>query len=233
MWCSYATTIARYGCSCCSRSWKSASTPSHGCEAIMRHSSSLSMSGLLRTSSGTRDFPRSWNSAAMPRSYSCNARQPEPATERHREDAHVHRVRERVVVVIADRREPDQRRLLIQDLVDDSLHDSLDLLDVRALSEPHRVDHVARDGDTLRVRALCGLLRLSEIRLVLGRRARHRNTNVVISVCRSRSTSSSNRSSGSPPPVARNDRSTVQSRGVTVPDDAHRPDAGCAIRREQ
>ena len=58
--------------------------------------------------------------------------QPEPLAERHGEDADVDAVRERVLVVVANRREPDERRLLVQDLIDDPLHDALDLLDVRA-----------------------------------------------------------------------------------------------------
>src|SRR2546430_12379304 len=43
---------------------------------MMRHSSSDRPPCLLSTSSGTRDFPTSWNSAAMPRSYSCSLLKP-------------------------------------------------------------------------------------------------------------------------------------------------------------
>ena len=68
--------MARYGSSCCPRIWKSASTPSHGCAASHRQSSSLSPSTLLSTDRGTRDFPMSWKSAASPRSYSCNLLSP-------------------------------------------------------------------------------------------------------------------------------------------------------------
>ena len=57
---------------------------------------------------------------------------PEPPAERDGEDADVHAVGERVFVVVADRRQADERRLLVQDLIDDALHHALDLLDVRA-----------------------------------------------------------------------------------------------------
>ena len=43
---------------------------------MMRHSSSLRPPCLFSTSRGTRDFPTSWNSAAMPRSYSCSFEKP-------------------------------------------------------------------------------------------------------------------------------------------------------------
>src|SRR4051812_36420951 len=90
--------------------------------------------------------------------------QTETLAERDREDADVDAVRERVLVVIANRRQTDQRRLLREDLVDDALHDALDLLDVRAALHAHRSHQVARRRDGLRVRALRPLLRLFGIR---------------------------------------------------------------------
>ena len=97
----------------------------------------------------------------------------ETAAERDREDAHVHRVRERVFVVVADRRQTDERGLLVQHLIHDSLHHSLDLSDVRRLADAHRVDDVLGDGNGLRVGAVGrGLRFLVElpVGLRLGRR---------------------------------------------------------------
>ena len=87
--------------------------------------------------------------------------EPESPAERDGEDADVHAVRERVLVVVADRRQADQRRLLVEDLVDDALHHALDLLDVRASAHADRVDDVLRHRHRLGVRPLRRFLRRS------------------------------------------------------------------------
>src|SRR5205823_1714568 len=81
-------------------------------------------------------------------------RQTEAFPERDREDADVDAVRERVLVVIADRRETDERRLLVQDLIADPLHDALVLLVVRAPADTDGRHEVACRGDRLLVRPL-------------------------------------------------------------------------------
>ncbi len=53
-------------------------------------------------------------------------------SERDCEDAHVHRVRVRVLIVLAQRGESDQRRFFGQHLVDYGLHRALDLPRARA-----------------------------------------------------------------------------------------------------
>ena len=74
--------------------------------------------------------------------------------ERDGEDAHVHRVGERVFVVVANRRETDERGLIVEDLVHDELHRALDPLHAARASEPHPGHHVLRDGHALRVHPL-------------------------------------------------------------------------------
>ena len=82
----------------------------------------------------------------------------ESATERNGEDAHVDRVRERVLIVIADCGEADERSLFVQNLIDDPLYHALDLSDVRGLADANRIDDVLGDGDRLGVRTIGGRL---------------------------------------------------------------------------
>ena len=55
-----------------------------------------------------------------------------------REDADVDRVGERVLVVVADGGQPDQRGLVVEDLVDDQLDRALDPLDAGGAAQPRR-----------------------------------------------------------------------------------------------
>src|ERR1051325_2494544 len=86
-------------------------------------------------------------------------RETEALSERNRENANVHTVGKRVLVIVANRRESEERHFIVQDLIDDRLHDTLDLLDARTLPHPHRRHQVLRDGDGLGVRPLRALLR--------------------------------------------------------------------------
>ena len=95
-----------------------------------------------------------------------NLAEPKSLAQRHREDADVDAMRERVLVVIADGRETDQRGFLIEYLIDDALHDPFDLLDVRAAPEPHRRHQILRHGDGLGIRLLRHFLRLLAVLLV-------------------------------------------------------------------
>ena len=63
--------------------------------------------------------------------------EPQLLAECDGEDAHVHRVGERVFVVVANRRETDERGLIVEDLVHDELHRALDPLHATRASEPH------------------------------------------------------------------------------------------------
>src|SRR6266513_1713995 len=82
----------------------------------------------------------------------------ELAAQGYREDAHVHRVGERVLVVIAQRREADERRLVVEHLVHDRLDRPLHLLHVRGAAHPDGVDDLLGDGHRAGVGALGGLL---------------------------------------------------------------------------
>jgi hypothetical protein len=103
------------------------------------------------------------------------AREAETAAERNRENADVHGVRERVVVVVADGGETHERGFVGENLVDDSLHHAFDLLDVRPLPHAHRIHHVFRRGNGLREGALGRLLRLDANFLVVLRLDRRRH----------------------------------------------------------
>src|SRR6266849_1653568 len=69
-------------------------------------------------------------------------------------------MRERVFVVVADRGEANERRLLVQNLIDDPLHHTLDLPDVGGLADPDRVDDVLGDGNRLGIGTIGGRLGL-------------------------------------------------------------------------
>src|SRR5437773_12461348 len=113
---------------------------------MMRHSSSERPPCLLSTSSGTRDLPTSWNSAAMPRSYSCSLVRPS-LRPRATEKMQTFTECECVFVVVAQRGEPHERRLVVQHLVDDCLHGALDLLHVGRAPQPDAVDDLLRHRD--------------------------------------------------------------------------------------
>ena len=85
-------------------------------------------------------------------------RHAEAAAKRDRKDANVDRMGERVFVVVADRGQADERRLLVQNLVDDALHHSLDFADVGRLADSDRVDDILRHRHRLRVGAIGGCL---------------------------------------------------------------------------
>src|SRR3989454_25900 len=80
------------------------------------------------------------------------------ASQRDREDAHVDRVGERVFVVVAQRGQPYQGRLVIEHLVHDRLHRALHLLHVRGASHANAVDDLFRHRDRARIGALRGFL---------------------------------------------------------------------------
>src|SRR6185436_1289301 len=92
----------------------------------------------------------------------------ESPAERDGKDADVDRVRECVFVVVADRRQSDERCLFVQYLVDDSLHHALDLPDVRRLADPDGIDHVLRHRYRLRVSTIGSSLRFLVELLVAG-----------------------------------------------------------------
>ena len=160
MWCSCATIIARYGSSCAPRTWNSASTPSHGCAAIIPPLVVGEAARLVQHVDAARATCRCRGTAPpCPRSYSCSLLKPEALAQRDGEDADVHAVGERVFVVVANRRQADERRLLVQDLVDDALHHALDLLDVRAARPCAPSSSGPSCRHRLRVRPLGALLR--------------------------------------------------------------------------
>src|SRR3954468_20494427 len=69
-------------------------------------------------------------------------------------------MREGVLVVVSNRRETDERGLFVQNLIDDALHDALDLSDVRRLANADGIDDVLRHRYGLRIGAVCSSLRL-------------------------------------------------------------------------
>src|SRR2546423_3864331 len=69
-------------------------------------------------------------------------------------------MREGVLIVVADCRQSDQRGLLVQHLIDDSLHHSLDFADVGRLANADRVDDVLGDRYRLGIGAIGSSLRL-------------------------------------------------------------------------
>jgi hypothetical protein len=71
----------------------------------------------------------------------------ESLADRDTQDADVHRVRKRVLVIIAKGREADQRYFILQHLVDDALHGALHLLGACGPPKPDTVDHILGDGD--------------------------------------------------------------------------------------
>ena len=74
-----------------------------------------SLSGLFRISFGVFTLPMSCISAASPNSRSSAPSIPSAARLAHGEDRHVHHVRERVVVVVLQRGEREQRRSVLRD----------------------------------------------------------------------------------------------------------------------
>src|SRR5438552_4229905 len=74
------------------------------------------------------------------------------------EDAHVHGVRERVLVVVAQRGEPHQRRLVVQYLIYARLAGSLDHADVGGAPQADAVDDLFRHRHRAGVGPLRGLL---------------------------------------------------------------------------
>ena len=65
---------------------------------------------------------------------------------------------ERVFVVIAERGQADERRFVIEHLIDDRLHGALHLLHVRGAAHANAVDDFLRHGDRPRVRPFRRLL---------------------------------------------------------------------------
>ena len=88
-----------------------------------RTPSSVSLSGLLRISVGVRTLPMSCISAARPNSRSSAPSMPSAARLRHRQNRHVHHVRERVVVVVLERGQRDQRRPVLRDRLGERVHE--------------------------------------------------------------------------------------------------------------
>ena len=159
--------------------------------------------------------------------------QPESLAERDGEDADVDAVRERVLVVVANRRQADERRLFVEDLIDDALHDALDLLDVRAAAHAHGRHQVARRGDRLRVRALRALLRLLAIAdpcSVGGASVNAVHAGARELLRQLRPVAPSDRPS---PAACSSDRKTSQSFGATPAPTVTRPDAARAKERQQ
>ena len=89
--------------------------------------------------------------------------EPQLLAQRHGEDADVHRVGERVLVVVPDGGEADDRGLVVEHLVHDELHRALHPLDAGGPPHPDAGDHFLGDRHALRIhplRRLLGLLRL-------------------------------------------------------------------------
>src|SRR2546427_1109713 len=80
------------------------------------------------------------------------------ASQRDREDPDVDRMGERVLVVAAQRGQPDQGRLVIEHLVRDRLHRALHLLHVGGASHANAVDDLFRHRHRARIGALRGFL---------------------------------------------------------------------------
>ena len=108
---------------------------------MIANSSSVSLSGLLRISVGVFTLPMSCMSAARPNLAQQRAVDAEAARLRHRENRHVHHVREGVVVVLLQRRQRHQRRAVVHDrlreAVDHRLRRGRVGLRVRARAFPH------------------------------------------------------------------------------------------------
>ena len=105
-WCSKATTGASVGMSGVARR---ISAPSTTCLRMTTNSSSVSRPGLFSTSSGVLTLPMSCISAASPNSRSSEPSIAQRARLAHRQDRDVHHVGERVVVVVLQRRQREQR----------------------------------------------------------------------------------------------------------------------------
>ena len=73
---------------------------------------------------------------------------------------------ERVVVVVAKSCEADERSLLVQNLIDDSLNDALDLLDARHSAESDGIDDVPRECNRTCVGVIRGVLKLLRLFLI-------------------------------------------------------------------
>ena len=89
---------------------------------MMSNSLSVSFSGLFRISVGVLTLPMSCISAASPSSRSSVPSMPSAARLRHRQDRHVHHVRERVVVVVLERRQRDERGAVRRHRLREGIH---------------------------------------------------------------------------------------------------------------
>ena len=84
--------------------------------------------------------------------------QAESFAHRDGEDADVDGVSESIVVVVADGRQPDERDLIVQYLVYDSLYRALDLLDTCRAPHSRALGKLVRDRNATLVGAFCHLL---------------------------------------------------------------------------